>query len=494
MMNNVLVFPMIVPILAAMLLVFFRSNRTIQRWGSIAAMTAVLLISFWILQQVMSRGIMRLDFGEWMPPFGITFVADAFAVLLVTASSLVTVLCLVYAAFAKDEKRESFFMYPFSLLLAAGVNGSFLTGDLFNLFVCFEVMLLASYALMTLGGEKKQLTEGIKYILINILSSWLFLLGIAYLYGTLGTLNMAHLSVRIAEAGQPPLLTAISMLFLVVFSLKAGLVLYFWLPSSYSALPAAISALFAALLTKVGVYALFRVFTLLFYHEPSVTHTVIGYMAIATMIGGSIGALAYRDVRKIAAYNVVIAIGFILVGLASNNIEAIQGSIYYLVHDILIKGLLFLLVGTIIYVTGKTKFDQESGLITNYPLFGWLFFIMILSLGGIPPFSGFAGKLLIGQGAIGAGEYLLTAVAFLSSLFVLYSLLRIFLIMFWGETTIRSKDQVHLSKGMLAPLVVLAVLTAALGLGADFISPYVLEAANVLMNPDIYINGALNHD
>ncbi|WNS78938.1 Na+/H+ antiporter subunit D [Domibacillus sp. DTU_2020_1001157_1_SI_ALB_TIR_016] len=493
-MNNILVFPMIVPILAAMLLLFFRSNRAIQRWGSVGAMTAVFLISIWILQQVMRRGILRLDFGEWLPPFGITFVADVFAMLLVTVSSLVTVLCLVYAAFAKDEKRESFFLYPFSLLLAAGVNGSFLTGDLFNLFVCFEVMLLASYALMTLGGEKKQLTEGIKYMLINILSSWLFLLGIAYLYGTLGTLNMAHLSLRIAEAGQPPLLTTISMLFLVVFSLKAGLVLYFWLPGSYSALPAAISALFAALLTKVGVYALFRTFTLLFYHEPSFTHTVIGYMAAATMIGGSIGALAHRDVRKIASYNVVIAIGFILVGLASYNEAGIQGSIYYLIHDIVIKGLLFLLVGTIIHLTGKARFDEESGLITNYPLFGWLFFIMILSLGGIPPFSGFAGKLFIGEGAVGAGHYGLTAVAFLSSLFVLYSLLRVFLIMFWGESTITSKNQVPLSKGMLASLLALGILTTVLGLGMDVLSPYISEAADVLVNPDLYIEGAMQND
>lgn len=493
-MNNILVFPMIVPILAAMLLLFFRSNRSIQRWGSVGAMAAVFLISMWILQQVMRRGILRLDFGEWLPPFGITFVADVFAMLLVTVSSLVTVLCLVYAAFAKDEKRESFFLYPFSLLLAAGVNGSFLTGDLFNLFVCFEVMLLASYALMTLGGEKKQLTEGLKYMLINILSSWLFLLGIAYLYGTLGTLNMAHLSLRIAEAGQPPLLTTISILFLVVFSLKAGLVLYFWLPGSYSALPAAISALFAALLTKVGVYALFRTFTLLFYHEPSFTHTIIGYMAAATMVGGSIGALAHRDVRKIASYNVVIAIGFILVGLASYNEAGIQGSIYYLIHDIVIKGLLFLLVGTIVHLTGKSRFDEESGLIANYPLFGWLFFIMILSLGGIPPFSGFAGKLFIGEGAIGAGHYGLTVVAFLSSLFVLYSLLRVFLIMFWGESTIMSKNQVPLPKGTLAPLLALGVLTTVLGLGMDVLSSYISEAADVLMNPDLYIKGALQND
>lgn len=491
-MNNILVFPMILPIVAGVGLLFFRTSRSIQRWGSIAAMTAVFSISLFILTTVLSDGIMRLDFGEWLPPFGITFVADAFAMLLVSAASLVSILCLLYAAFARDEQREHFFLYPFLLLLTAGVNGSFLTGDLFNLFVCFEVMLLASYVLMTLGGERRQLVEGVKYILINILSSWLFLLGIAYIYGTLGTLNMAHLSLRIAEAGQPPLLTTISILFLVVFSLKAGLVLYFWLPGSYGALPTAVSALFAALLTKVGVYALFRTFTLLFYHEPNITHTIIGWMAVATMIGGSIGAIAYKEIRKIASYNVVIAVGFMLAGLAAFNLEAIEGAIYYLLHDILVKGLLFLSIGSIIYATGKTRFDEVSGLIVNYPLFGWMFFVTILSLGGIPPFSGFPGKILIGQGSIAAGEYVLAAVAFASSLAVLYSLIRIFLSMFWGEMSIRRKDQVPLTKGRLAPILILTLLTAGLGLGMNLLSPYVSEAANVLMNPELYINKALN--
>ncbi len=184
--------------------------------------------------------------------------------------------------------------------------------------------------LITLGGRKVQLVESIKYVAINVLSSWFFLVGIAYLYGTVGTLNMAHLSVRIAEVGQGPLLTVISIIFLIVFSLKSGLLLYFWLPGSYSAPPTAVAALFGALLTKVGIYAMFRVFTLIFYHEPAVTHTMIGIMAAITMIGGSIGAIAYNDIRQIVSYNVVIAVGFILVGLAVSTEVAIQGSIYYL--------------------------------------------------------------------------------------------------------------------------------------------------------------------
>src|SRR5690606_26376551 len=209
--------------------------------------------------------------------------------------------------------------------LAAGVNGSFLTGDLFNLFVCFEVMLLSSYVLLTLGGSKRQLREAVKYVSINIVSSWFFLVALAYLYGTVGTLNMAHVAVRVAENGQGPLLTTISIVFLVVFSLKAGLLLYFWLPGSYSTPPTVVSALFGALLTKVGIYALFRVVSLIFHHQPESTHTISGAMAAATLIGGSLGAIAFNDIRKIAAYNIVISVGFILVALAISTPNAIEG-------------------------------------------------------------------------------------------------------------------------------------------------------------------------
>ncbi|WP_404406279.1 Na+/H+ antiporter subunit D [Jeotgalibacillus malaysiensis] len=493
-MNNLLAFPMILPVVVGVLLIFVRNYPTIQRLASVVTAGVVLIISGFVLSDIQQNGIQTLHYGGWTAPFGITFVADSFAMLLVATASFISMICILYASFIKDGNREHYYLYTFMLLLLAGVNGSFMTGDLFNLFVCFEVMLLASYALMTLGGEKRQLREGLTYVLVNILSSWLFLLGIAYVYGTLGTLNFAHLSERIAEVGQPPLLTVIGILFLVVFSIKSGLVLYFWLPGSYSAVPTAVSAMFAALLTKVGVYALFRTFTLLFYHEPQVTHTLITWMAIATLIGGSVGALAYKDIRQIAAYNVIIAIGFILAGLAANTTAGIEGAIYYLVHDIAVKGLLFLLVGTIIYLTGQHALNKVSGLMTTYPLLGWIFFITVLSLGGIPPLSGFPGKFLIGQGAVSAGEYVLVFAAFASSLAVVYSLLRIFINMFFGEITIQKANQKPLSKRLMIPCMILGVFTVGLGLGMEGISPYVSSAAEVLMNPEIYIEGVLTND
>ncbi|WP_438313337.1 Na+/H+ antiporter subunit D [Sporosarcina sp. FA9] len=491
-MNNIIVLPMIIPLLTGILLVFIRNSVRLQRILSFVAIVITAVISLYILNLIQTDGILRIDFGGWMPPYGISFVADSFSVLLVLTTAIVTAMVLLYSFSSIGAAHENMYFYSLVLFLIAGVNGSFLTGDLFNLFVCFEVMLLSSYVLITLGGRKIQLVESIKYVVINVVSSWFFLLGIAYLYGTVGTLNLAHLSVRVAEVGQGPLLTTIAIIFLVVFSLKSGLLLYFWLPGSYSVPPTAVAALFGALLTKVGIYAMFRMFTLVFYHEPSITHTLIGIMAALTMIGGSIGAIAYKDIRQIAAYNVVITVGFILVGLAVSTQVALEGSVYYIVHDMIIKALLFLLIGTMIYVTKTSRIEEMSGLIRNYPLIGWSFFLTLMSIAGIPPLSGFIGKVLIGQGAIETGSFVLLAIAFISSVFVLYSLLRIFMNTFWGETIISEEDEVPLEKGMLIPVVLLGIATIALGFGAEWIAIYVQDAATTLMNPEIYIDAVMN--
>jgi multicomponent Na+:H+ antiporter subunit D len=485
---------MAIPVLAGIILIFFRNNRHVQRWTSFFVMVVNACIALYLLSLIQREGIMRIDFGGWEPPFGILFVADSFSVILVLTTSIVAAVCFIYAFSSAEKNYEQTYFYSFVNFLVAGVNGSFLTGDLFNLYVCFEVMLLASYVLIAFGGKKNQLKESMKYVIINVVSSWFFLVAIAYLYGTIGTLNMAHLSERIAEAGQTPLLTVISMVFLTVFGLKAGLLLYFWLPRSYSVAPTAIAALFGGLLTKVGIYACVRVFTLFFYHEPEITHALIGIMAGLTLIGGSIGAVAYRDIRLIVTYNVVIAVGFILVGLSAGTLEALEGSIYYLVHDMIVKPLLFLIAGTMIAVTGTAKMNDMSGLIRNYPMLGWMFFVVMLSLAGIPPFSGFIGKVLVGQGAIDAGSYILLALAFISSIFVLYSLLRIFLQCFWGETIISTEDEMPMKKGWVIPCALLTAATIALGLGAESLAPYVKDAAETLINPQNYIDAVLYKD
>jgi len=491
-MSNMIVLPLIVPVITAILLVFLREHIILQRIISVLTLSFVVLISIVLLIAIQEQGVLRIDFSGWGPPFGILFVADSFAVLLVLIANIVAVICVLYALFTIGNSYEKLYFYPFVLLMVAGVNGSFLTGDIFNLFVCFEVMLLASYALISLGGDKIQLREALKYVLINIVASWIFLVALAFLYGTVGTLNMAHISVRVMEAGADPVITTVALIFLIVFSLKAGLLLFFWLPGSYSVPPTAIAALFAALLTKVGIYALVRTFTLLFPTNPDVTHTALGIMAGLTIIAGCMGALAGRDVRTIASYNVLIGVGFIVAGLAIGTESALQGVTYYLMHDMVAKAMLFLAVGMMIYVTGETLIDKMSGLIRNYPLFGWLFFIVMCSLAGIPPLSGFLGKVLIGQGAIESGNFILLGLGFLSSLIVLYSLLRIFLSSFFGETIISLEDEKPLPKRIVLPLALLAVCTIALGIGAEWMAPYVTDAAETLYTPSIYIDAVLD--
>ncbi|MFD1064637.1 Na+/H+ antiporter subunit D [Oceanobacillus locisalsi] len=487
-MNNLIIMPMMLPVLTGIVLLFLKPYVKVQRTLSLLVFGANIGISMYVLHLIQQNGVMRLDFGGWDPPFGILFVADSFSMLLVLTASIVAAVCVIYSFSSVDAQFEKNYYYSFVLFLIAGVNGSFLTGDVFNLFVNFEIMLLASYVLITFGGKKRQLRESIKYVIINVVSSWIFLVAIAYLYGAVGTLNMAHIAERVAENGQTPTITVISVVFLTVFALKAGLFLYIWLPGSYSVPITPVAAMFGALLTKVGIYAMFRMFTLIFNQEQQFTHTLIGILAGLTLIGGSIGAVAYRDLRLIAAYNVVIAVGFILVGLAVSTPAAIEGSIYYLIHDIIIKALLFLLIGTMIAVTGQTKLNEISGLIKNHPLLGWLFFLTMLSLAGIPPLSGFIGKVLIGEGAVEGGAYVLLALAFISSIFVLYSLLRVFLTSFWGETIISKDEEVPVKKGWIVSTCLLALGTIALGLGAEPISIYIQDASETLLNPQIYID------
>src|SRR5699024_6759647 len=261
--------------------------------------------------------------------------------------------------------------------------------------------------------------------------------------------------------------------FLIVFSLKSGLLLYQWLPGSYSTPPTAIAALFGALLTKVGIYALFRTFSLLFYHEQQITHTIIGIMAALTLIGGCIGAVAYTNIRQIVSYNVVISVGFILVALAVMKTSGIEGVMIYLIHDMVVKSLLFLLSGTMIYVTKSERLGEISGLIRNYPLLGWMFFITVLSLTGIPPLSGFIGKVFLGIGVIETSSYVLLALAIFSGFVVLYSLLRIFMSCFWGETIISKEEEIPISKKHLGPSALLVLHTIVIGFEEEGLAPYV---------------------
>lgn len=490
-MNNLLIYPILIPLITGLIMIFLRNYHRVQQWMSIVSIVLTLGITGYLIHLISQEGVQTLHIGGWQAPFGISFVADMLSALLVFTSLIVCLACLLYSFDSIGEERKSYYVYPYILFLMCGVNGSFLTGDIFNLFVFFEVMLVASYVLLSLGGRKIQLRESLKYVLINMVSSTLFVIAIAYLYAIVGTLNMAHLSERVAAAGQDGLLTTVSLLFLVVFGTKAALFLYFWLPGSYSAPPTAISALFAALLTKVGIYAILRTFTLVFYHEPHITHTVLIWMGAFTMIFGAIGAVAYWGIRKILAYNVIVSVGFIVFGIGVASEMALSGAIYYLVHDMLAKALIFILGGAIISIAGTDRLRDIPGLIRYLPLLGWLFLLAVMALAGVPPLSGFVGKVMILQGGVAHEYYAMAAIGLLTSLLVLYSGMKVFIQSFWGETLLSEGEEQASGKGALLPGSILAALLIGLGLGAEWVLDYVALAVDTLLDPTIYIDAVL---
>ncbi|MDQ0299790.1 multicomponent Na+:H+ antiporter subunit D [Salibacterium salarium] len=492
-MTNLMIWPILIPLLTGVVLLLAPKRVLFQRVLSSIAGVALIVLNIFILLSIHQDGILTLELGGWNPPFGIVLVGDMLAALLITATSIVSLPILLFSIYTIGKEREQFYFYAFYQFLITGVIGAFLTGDLFNLFVFFEVMLISSYILIVHGGTKKQLRESFKYVLVNVISSAFFVVGVAYLYAVTGTLNIAHLSERINSLDSPaPILTVIAVLFLIVFGLKGALFpLYFWLPASYTAPPFAIAAIFGALLTKVGIYSIFRTYSMIFTHDIGFTHQLLSILAALTMVIGIIGAIAHQDVKKILVYNVIVAVGFVLFGVSTMTEAGFIGAIYYVLHDMVIKGALFLLIGAMVIVAGTSHLKEMGGLIKHHPRMGWMFFTATMALVGVPPLSGFVGKLMLIQGGIEAGQYGIIAVMMVTSLLILYSMIRIFLKGFYGQIKLLKADQYGSSKGLLLPCAFLITVSALMGLGAESLYPFVESAAKTLLNPEIYIDAVL---
>lgn len=489
-MSNLIVLPIIIPLFAGIILAFFNKNTIASRWLTKILSLANLAVAAYITWFVLKNGVLILETGGWAAPYGIIFVGDPLAVLIVLFTNIIAVACAFYAPSALSLKKEQHYFYAFFFFLISGVSGAFLTGDLFNLFVFFEVLLMASYGLIVLGGDKVQLRESIKYVLINLFSSIVFVTTVAFLYSVVGTVNMAHIAERVQEVEQQGVLTTIGILLFFVFATKAALFpLYYWMPHSYIVPNPVVSALFGALLTKVGIYSILRVFSLIFVFKLDYTHQLFIWIAALSMIFGVIGAISTTNIKLIVAYNVIPAIGFIIMGIGLFNQDALSGSVYYLLHDMVIKSALFLIVGAIAYVAGTSDLRKMGGLIHYYPLLGWLLFIAAFILAGIPPFSGFIGKLLLLKGAVAAGEIWIVVIALLTSLLILYSIMKIFIQAFWGEKD--ESFEPKSTRGLMTPIVFLLSISVILGIGAEYIYPTIESISIYLLDPDIYIDSVL---
>ena len=458
--------PIVLPLLGAALSILAGRSRLAQRVIAVTVLTAVVGVATALLVTVDGEGTLVSRAGAWPAPFGITLVADRFAATMVVVASIVLLGVLIYAIAEPGAERNHVGFQSVYLVLAAGVAASFLTGDLFNLFVAFEMMLTASYVLLTLGGRREQVRSGMTYVVISLLASTLFVTALALLYAATGTVNMADLAVKLAQL-PPDVRSAFAVLLLVVFGIKAALFpLFFWLPDSYPIAPSPITAVFAGILTKVGIYAIVRTQTL-FFPSESRPGTLLLVLAGATMVVGVLGALAQDDVKRILSFTIVGQIGYLAFGLALFTIAGVAAAVFSMVHHIVVTTALFLASGLIERVGGSSRLTAVGGMVRKAPVMAALFLIPALSVAGIPPLSGFVSKLALIDAGIAARQYPIVAISLVVSLLTLLSMLRIWMGVFWNPVEEPSAGRASLSlPGMTLSATAVVVCSLAVAAAA----------------------------
>ncbi|HER08352.1 MAG TPA: Na+/H+ antiporter subunit D [Bacteroides sp.] len=492
---NAVALPILIPLALMVLLIVIRS-ALLSRWTGVLGSMLMLVIAIYLFSHVNEYGILILQVGEWAAPFGITLVIDRLSSLMLLVTALLLLSISIYAIRFIGDKKEAPVFYIFFFSLAMGINGAFITGDVFNLYVWFEVMLLSSFVLISMGSTREQLKGGIKYVGLNLIGSLFFLAGIGLLYGKTGTLNMAHLAKILQYDEQSILMNSSAMLFFIAFGIKAAIFpLYFWLPASYHTPNITITSLFAGLLTKVGVYALIRFFTLFFVQDQVFWHNLLLVVAGLTMVIGGIAASTYYETRRILSYHIISQIGYMVMGLGIYTPLALAGAIYFIMHNMVAKTNAFLVSGLINRFMGSYRLKEVGGLYRQSPLLALLFIIPAFALAGVPPLSGFFAKFILIKAGIEASRFGITAVALITGLLTLYSMIKI-----WNEAFLKKlpenqeKDSpvVRIRFLDVLPSLILGLVTILMGVFAAPVFRYTMEAANGLLDPFIYIESVLN--
>lgn len=426
---NLVVLPVILPLFAAGAALLAMRSLMLQRLIALGTNVAALGAAIALLVAVESDGVQAQTLGAWPAGVGITLVADLAAAMFLVVSLVVIVAVQVFVIGQGADEGRPRIGQPVYLVLSAGVSLSFLTGDLFNLFVAFEVMLIASYVLLTLGGGAAQIRSGMTYVVINVLASTLLLSTVGLIYGATGTVNMAELVTRYPELPQATQ-AALGILLISVFAIKAALFpFFFWLPDSYPTAPVAVTAVFAGLLTKVGIYTLIRATTIL---DLDSARWVLVMAATLTMVVGVVGAIVQSDIKRILSFHIISQVGYMVMGLAIGTVAGLTGTVLYVVHHIPVKTALFLVGGLVEDSTGTGQLHRLGGLVRRAPIFAVLFAIPALSLAGMPPFSGFLAKLAVITAGLEAEEYLMVGAALVASLLTIFSMSKIWAGVFWG--------------------------------------------------------------
>jgi multicomponent Na+:H+ antiporter subunit D len=495
---NGIVLVILVPFFTAIGLALLRNRPVLEKTLSLASGLALTAYVFWLLHYVDTYGIQVSMIAGYLAPYGIAFVADRLACIMLCLSMSVGTVVLAYTCFTVTETQQRNFFFPFFHVLLLGVNWSFITGDLFNLFVAYEVLLIGSYGSMMVGATRQQVRQAMMYVALNLVGGALFVVGVALVYALVGTLNMADLAERTASLGgqRAAMLTAASMVLLVVFALKAATFpLFFWLPDSYPVVPPGVNGYFAGLLTKVGVYSLLRVFVMVFRQDGHELATgILLVLSGFTMLLGVLGALCQWEMRRILSWHIISQVGYMVMGIglaADPRIArvAIAATIFYVVHHIIVKSSLFLVADIAEGVTGKRRLKEMGGVMTLAPMVAGLFLVGALSLAGLPPFSGFLAKFVVLRAALAGHQFAIVCVAVVTSFLTLLSMLKIWSYTFWGRP--RGAAARAGWRGPAAATAVLVLATILLGVGAQPFLRLAADAADEIVTPTAYVRAVL---
>ncbi|WEX78351.1 Na+/H+ antiporter subunit D [Sinorhizobium numidicum] len=456
---------------------------------AIAGLAGLVLIDGLLLEHVATNGPVTMVMGRWLPPFGIAFTVDLTGALFALAGALVAFAAGVFSLADINDSGRRYGFYPFLMLLMAGVSGAFLTGDVFNLYVWFEVLLISSFGLLVLGSEREQIDGTVKYGFLNLVATTLFLTATGYLYAIFGTLNMADVA-RKAEAlrDSAPLMT-LTALYMLAFCMKAAAFpVNFWLPASYHTPRVVVSALFAGLLTKVGIYALIRVMVMLFPVEREELSFVLALAGAVTMIVGVLGALAQTDFRRILGYLIVSGIGSMLAGIAIGGPGGIGGAIFYALHSMLVMTGLYFASGIAMRLGASSSIATLAGLYRKHAGFAALTLMLCFAVSGLPPFSGFWPKVMLVKAALDIGAWWLAAALLLVGFLTMIVTGRLFLFAYWREEDVATGETAPPSPATLAPLAALVLLTLGIGLYPEPLLSAIQSAAAGLAEPSAYLN------
>jgi len=499
MMTNFILAPIFVHMITAILLLFFwqkvQAQKIISIIGNVVAFAACVL-----LFRAAQDNFLILHAGGWKAPFGITFVADTFSSIMVLLTAIVSLTVGIYSTVALNVSRIKFGYFFLFHFLIMGLMGVFLTGDIFNLYVWFEVVIISSFVLLTLGGKKMQMEGAVKYVTMNMLASVIFLTAIGVLYGITGTLNMADLAIKIPNIQNKGLVSVTALLFFAGFGIKSAVFpLYFWLPSSYHTPPSAIAAIFSGLLTKMGIYAMIRVFTLIFTPDEFILNVFIG-IAVMTLITGALGTINKRSIRRLMSYLIVCHIGYLIAGMGIYTELAMVGVIFYLMHDMIVKSNLLMITGIIQKIRETIDMQRLGGLYSDYPKLSLLIAVVLFSLVGIPPLSGFWPKIYLFGEAFKSGQYLLLGAIIFASFITLFVVARMWSEVFWKPSPKPLTEEIdHFAQlkfinkfALIFPITVLTLVSLYIGFGAETIINLAHKTAYELMNPSLYIEAVLN--